>query len=65
VLRQLLHAYVGGRNYLYLNLKYVKIKLFLDIWGGKITADNYMRYDVIDYGDFCNGANWFMQVGKV
>ena len=65
VLRQLVHAYVGGRNYLNLNLGYLKIKLFLDIWGAKMTADNYMRYDIIDYGDFCQGAQWSMQVGKI
>jgi len=29
------------------------------------ALDNYMRYDVIDYGDFCIGTEWTLAVGYV
>ena len=65
VLRQLFHVYVGGRNYVNFYLGYINIKLFLDVWGANMTADNYLRYDIIDYGDFCQTAQWNLLVAKI
>ena len=54
VMRQMLRIYLGGRNYFTVLAGYVKITFFLDVWGVNATfLDNYMRYDIVNYGNFC------------
>jgi len=57
-------AFGGGRQYVSLTLYFFKITLYLDLWLSKITADSYLRYDVIQYGDFCNAGNWLLDVAR-
>ena len=48
-----------------LDIGYVKIKLFLDIWGVNAVIDNYLQYDIINYGDFCYTTSWALDVARV
>ena len=45
--------YGGGRQYFSVTLYFIKLTVFLDLWLSKLTADSYLRYDVVNYGDFC------------
>lgn len=39
--------------------------MFFDLWGAKYTVmDNYMRYDVVNYGDYCQAAQWFLELAR-
>lgn len=54
VWRQRLHFYLGGRNYVTVGVGFAKLTIYLDVFAARLTAlDNYMRYDVVNYGDFC------------
>ena len=60
------NLFAGGRNYFTIYLKEIKLIFFLDVWGAKWTFfDNYLRYDIINYGDFCNAAQWFLEIARV
>ena len=60
------NLYAGGRNYLQLYLGYIKLQFFFDVWGAKFTFfDNYVRYDIINYGDFCNAAQWYLELARM
>ena len=66
VWRQILNAWIGGRNFLSIVLGYVKIHAFLDLWGGKMSFfDSFMRYDIVNYTDFCSTAGWFFEALKM
>ena len=66
VWRQRLHLYLGGRNYISIGTGFAKFNLYLDVWGANFTfLDNYMRYDIVNYGDFCQAAQWFLQFATV
>ena len=61
--RVLTHAFAGGRQYLTVQLGYVKLHLFVDLWGVKMTFfDNFMRYDIVTYDKFCDTAKWLLRV---
>lgn len=62
--RQRASAYGGGRQYFSLTLYFVKLTLYLDLWLSKLTADNYVRYDIVNYGDFCTSGNWLLDVAR-
>ena len=54
VFRQIIRGYLGGRNYFTVIMGYVKITIFLDAWAFNATVlDNYMRYNIVDYGGLC------------
>ena len=36
----------------------MKLTLFLDLWASKFTVDSYLRYDIVNYGDFCQAGTW-------
>ena len=66
VWRQRLHMYLGGRNYIQLGTGFAMLTLYLDVWGARLTMlDNYMRYDVVNYGDFCQAADWYLQFATI
>jgi len=56
VFRQRAAAFGGGRQYVSLTFYFFKLTLFLDLWLSKFTADSYMRYDIVNYGDYCNAG---------
>ena len=61
VSRLRLHAFAGGRQYLVLYIGYVKLHLYIDLWGVKMTFfDQIMRYDIVNYQDFCTAAKWYL-----
>ena len=62
VSRQRGSIYGGGRQYVSFTVYFVKLTVFLDLWLSKFTIDNYLRYDVVNYGDFCNATQWFLDV---
>jgi len=58
-------AFVGGRQYVTFQLWYFKIHIFFDVWGVRCTFfDNYMRVDIVNYGDFCAAAKWFLDITR-
>ena len=60
------NLYAGGRNYFILYLGPIKVQFFLDVWGAKLTFfDNYIRYDIVNYGDFCNAAQWYLEIARL
>ena len=64
VFRQRGAVYAGGRNYFSFTLYAVRLYIFLDLWLGKATAENYLRYDVVNYGDFCNAAQYLIDLAR-
>lgn len=64
--RILAHAFAGGRQYLTIQLGYLKLHVFIDIWGAKMTFfDNFLRYDIVHYKDFCDTASWLLRVARL
>ena len=62
----LLHAFLGGRQYVTLQLGYIKIHFFIDIWGVQMTFfDNFMQFNINTYSDFCDTASWLLKVARV
>ena len=65
VFRQRASAFGGGRQYISLTLYVVRITLFLDLWLSKVTADSYMRYDVVNHdNDMCAAGQWLLDVAR-
>ena len=63
--RVLLNGYFGGRTYVTINLYWIKFHGFFDLWGAKVMFfDNYMRYDIVNYKDFCDTAGWLAEVAR-
>ena len=66
VFRQRLNLYLGGRNFVQVAFGWVKFYVYFDVWGAKLTyLDNYMRYDVVNGGDFCQASNWFAEFARL
>ena len=43
----------------------VRLTLFLDLWVAKVTADSYMRYDVVNHNnDMCASGQWLLDVAR-
>lgn len=60
-----LYVYAGGRNFAKVWLNDVQFIVYFDLWGLKLAFfDNYVRYNVVEYGDFCNAAQWFLEVAR-
>jgi len=65
VSRLRLHAYAGGRNYVTFHLAYVRLHVFFDIDGFKMTFfDSYSRIDIVNYSDWCTAAAWFFESAR-
>eukprot|EP00353_Schmidingerella_taraikaensis_P011817 CAMPEP_0185582198 /NCGR_PEP_ID=MMETSP0434-20130131/20130_1 /TAXON_ID=626734 ORGANISM="Favella taraikaensis, Strain Fe Narragansett Bay" /NCGR_SAMPLE_ID=MMETSP0434 /ASSEMBLY_ACC=CAM_ASM_000379 /LENGTH=96 /DNA_ID=CAMNT_0028200961 /DNA_START=253 /DNA_END=540 /DNA_ORIENTATION=+ len=64
VFRQRASVYAGGRQYFSFTIYAVRIYLFLDLWAGKVTAENYLSYDIVNYGDFCYAAQYLIDVAR-
>lgn len=47
-----------------LQLAYVRLWVFGDIWGAKATFDHLFEWDVIDWNDFCVGAIYYIDLVK-
>ena len=62
VARQRASLFAGGRQWFSVTLYAVRFYLFLDLYLGKATADNYVRYDVVNYGDFCAAGQWLVDM---
>ena len=62
VSRQRVSAYGGGRNFVSLTLYVVRVTVFFDVWLSKITADHYIRYDIVNYGDYCQAGQWLLDI---
>ena len=62
VSRQRISVYGGGRNYVSLTLYVVKVTIFFDLWLSKITADHYIRYDIVNYRDYCQAGQWLLDI---
>eukprot|EP00352_Strombidinopsis_acuminata_P002001 CAMPEP_0176380762 /NCGR_PEP_ID=MMETSP0126-20121128/31367_1 /TAXON_ID=141414 ORGANISM="Strombidinopsis acuminatum, Strain SPMC142" /NCGR_SAMPLE_ID=MMETSP0126 /ASSEMBLY_ACC=CAM_ASM_000229 /LENGTH=227 /DNA_ID=CAMNT_0017744233 /DNA_START=32 /DNA_END=715 /DNA_ORIENTATION=+ len=61
-----LALYAGGRNYAKIWLEDIQFIVYFDVWGLKFAFfDNYVRYNVVEYGDFCNAAQWFLEVARM
>ena len=61
VMRQRLHTYVGGRQYVSFFLGYFRLHFFFDIWPVRCTFfDNYLQFDIVSYDNWCNASNWFL-----
>ena len=49
-----------------IKLGYLRFHLFFDIWGAKATFfDNLMRYDIVNYTDFCIAGQWAINFVKM
>ena len=64
VTRQRVSAFGGGRQFVSLTFFFAKVTLYLDLWLSKITVDNYMRYDIVNYRDYCTAGQWFLDVAR-
>jgi len=66
VLRQRMGTYAGGRQYVsFLLGNIIRLTFFFDVWFSKVTFfDNYLRFDVINYNDFCDAMQWIIDVLK-
>ena len=60
--RQKVAVYAGGRQYLQLTLYAFRFYVFLDLWLGKGSVDSYLRYDIVNYGDFCLAGSWMLDL---
>ena len=65
VWRAIAHGFLGGRQYVTIKLGYVRLHGFFDLWGAKATFfDNFMRYDIVNYKDFCDTAGWLIEIAR-
>ena len=56
--------YGGGRQYISFTLYVIKVTVFLDLWLSKFTIDSYLRYNVVNYGDFCRAGTWLLDIAR-
>ena len=65
VFRQRASAFGGGRQYISITLYVVRLTLFLDLWLTKVTADSYMRYDIVNHdNDMCAAGQWLLDIAR-
>lgn len=64
VMRQRVFAFGGGRQFIQFTFYYVRLWVYLDLYVAKATVDHFMRYDIIEYSDFCNAAVWLLDVAR-
>ena len=65
VSRQRVSAFGGGRQFFSVTFYVVRLTLYLDLWLTKLTADSYMRYDVVNHnGDMCAAGQWLLDVAR-
>ena len=58
-------AFVGGRQYVTIQLWYLKLNVFFDVYPVRCTFfDNYMRVDIVNYKDFCDSAKWYLDITR-
>lgn len=64
IFRQRLGIYAGGRQYISFLLGNIfRLTFYGDIWLSKITFfDNYMRFDIVNYDEFCDAMQWLIDV---
>lgn len=66
VWRAIAFGFAGGRQYVTIKLGYLRLHGFVDLWGAKATFfDNFMRYDIVNYKDFCDIAGWLVEVARL
>lgn len=57
-------VYLGTLNQLNILTPYLKINLYLDVWGMKYTFLNAVaKYNTVDYS-VCTMANWMLEAAK-
>ena len=64
VFRQRGSVFAGGRQYVSFTLYAIRLYVFLDLWAGKATAESYLRYDIVNYGGFCNAAQYLVDLAR-
>ena len=58
-------ALAGGRQYVTIQIWYLKIHVFFDVLPVRCTFfDFYMKANIVEYSDFCAAARWSLDVTR-
>ena len=58
-------AFVGGRQWVTIQIWYLKINVYFDVWPVRCTFfENYMRVNIVEYKDFCDATHWFLDITR-
>ena len=59
-------VFVGGRQYLMVQLWYIKFYVFFDVLPARFTFfDAYAQVDIVNYTDLCYAARWLFDVTRL
>jgi len=64
VFRQRGSLFAGGRQFVSFTFYAARLYIFLDLWVAKATLENYLRYDIVNYGSFCNAAQYLIDLAR-
>lgn len=62
--RQRLNLYIGGRSFIALQVGWVRVKIFFDIYPAKLTYDNFISNDLLQDGTRCWAMMRYEDVGR-
>ena len=58
------NALVGGKSHVTISLFFFRITLFFDLIGAKFAPSMTMKYDTVEYNEFCLSSEWVLDVLK-
>lgn len=56
---------VGGKSYFTLSLFFFRVTVFAEVIGAKFSPSARVKFDVINYNEFCFVSDWNLETLKI